>query len=113
VAAVHASQGPVLKASTRRDSALDCHSGLASRTARTLGGERRQFGRRRLRSGHGILNPARVGAYLKRNSGAGGSTAAAGNVSRRGHRDRLFHGGVTTAFRRNVWPILPQLPGTI
>jgi len=25
----------------------------------------------------------------------------------------LFHGGVTTAFRRNVWPILPQLPGTI
>jgi hypothetical protein len=45
VAAVQASQGPVLKARTRWDSALDCHSGLASRTAWRLGGERRQFRR--------------------------------------------------------------------
>jgi len=45
VAAFRASQGPMLKAGTRRDSALDCHAGLASRTARTLGDARRQFGR--------------------------------------------------------------------
>ena len=41
----HASQGPVLKAGTRRDNALNCRTGLASRTARTLGGERWQFAR--------------------------------------------------------------------
>jgi hypothetical protein len=49
VAAFHASQGPVLKAWTRRDNALNCRTGLASRTARTLGGQRR-----RARIGHGI-----------------------------------------------------------
>jgi hypothetical protein len=54
VAAFRAPQGPVLKAGTRRDSALDCHAGLASGTARTLGCARRQFGRRRLQIGHGI-----------------------------------------------------------
>jgi hypothetical protein len=54
VAAFHASQGPVLKAGTRRDNALNCRTGLASRTARTLGGERR-----RLRIGHGI-DPGKV-----------------------------------------------------
>jgi len=60
VAAFHASQGPVLKAGTRRDNALNCRTGLASRTARTLGGERR-----RLRIGHGI-DPGKVtiGDYL-------------------------------------------------
>jgi hypothetical protein len=35
----------VLKAGTRRDNALNCRTGLASRTARTLGGERWQFAR--------------------------------------------------------------------
>ena len=62
VAAVHASQGPVLKAGTRRDNALNCRTGLASRTARTLGGERR-----RLRIGHGI-DPGKVtiGDYLNK-----------------------------------------------
>jgi hypothetical protein len=45
MAAFGAPQGPMLKAGTRRDSALDCHAGLASRTARTLGDARRQFGR--------------------------------------------------------------------
>ena len=54
VAAFHASQGPVLKAGTRRDNALNCRTGLASRTARTLGGERR-----RVRIGHGI-DPGKV-----------------------------------------------------
>jgi hypothetical protein len=54
VAAFHASQSPVLKAGTRRDNALNCRTGLASRTARTLGGERR-----RLRIGHGI-DPGKV-----------------------------------------------------
>ena len=54
VAAFHASQGPVLKAGTRWDNALNCRTGLASRTARTLGGERR-----RLRIGHGI-DPGKV-----------------------------------------------------
>jgi hypothetical protein len=60
VAAFHASYGPVLKAGTRRDNALNCRTGLASRTARTLGGERR-----RLRIGHGI-DPGKVtiGDYL-------------------------------------------------
>jgi hypothetical protein len=60
VAAFHASQSPVLKAGTRRDNALNCRTGLASRTARTLGGERR-----RLRIGHGI-GPGKVtiGDYL-------------------------------------------------
>ena len=53
-AAFRASQGPMLKAGTRRDSALDCHERLASGTARKLGGARRQFGRRRLQIGHGI-----------------------------------------------------------
>ena len=53
-AAFRASQGPMLKAGTRRDSALDCHKRLASGTARKLGGARRQFGRRRLQIGHGI-----------------------------------------------------------
>ena len=50
MAAFGAPQGPMLKAGTRRDSALDRHAGLASRTARTLGGARR----RRLQIGHGI-----------------------------------------------------------
>jgi hypothetical protein len=50
---------PVLKASTRPDIALDCHAGLASRKAWTLGGARRQFGRRRLQIGHGI-DPGKV-----------------------------------------------------
>jgi len=54
VAAFHASQSPVLKAGTRRDNALNCRTGLASRTARTLGGERR-----RVRIGHGI-DPGKV-----------------------------------------------------
>ena len=73
VAAFHASQGPVLKAGTRRDNALNCRTGLASRTAWTLGGKRR-----RVRIGHGI-DPGKVtiGECVKRNSGAGGSAAAA------------------------------------
>jgi hypothetical protein len=54
VAAFHASQSPVLKAGTRRDNALNCRTGLASRTARTLGGERR-----RVRIGHGV-DPGKV-----------------------------------------------------
>jgi hypothetical protein len=85
VAAFHASQGPVLKAGTRRDNALNCRTGLASRTARTLGGERR-----RLRIGHGI-DPGQGHdcRLFKRNSGAGGSAAAAVNVSRRRPRDQL------------------------
>jgi redox-sensitive bicupin YhaK (pirin superfamily) len=62
VAAFHASQSPVLKAGTRRYNALNCRTGLASRTARTLGGERR-----RVRIGHGI-DPGKV--KFKRNSGA-------------------------------------------
>jgi hypothetical protein len=41
MAAFGAPQGPMLKAGTRRDSALDRHAGLASGTARTLGGARR------------------------------------------------------------------------
>ena len=65
VAAFHASQGPMLKAGTRRDNALNCRTGLASRTARTLGGERR-----RVLIGHGI-DPGKV--KFRRNSGAGGS----------------------------------------
>jgi hypothetical protein len=67
VAAFRAPQGPVLEAGTRRDSALDCHAGLASGTARTLGGARRQCGRRRLQIGHGI-DPGKVtnGDYLNR-----------------------------------------------
>jgi hypothetical protein len=70
--ALCAPQGPLLKAGTRRDSALDCHAGLASGTARTLGGARRQFGRRRLQIGHGI-DPGKVAIaiILKRDSGAG------------------------------------------
>jgi hypothetical protein len=36
MAAFGAPQGPMLKAGTRRDSALDRHAGLASRTARTI-----------------------------------------------------------------------------
>ena len=73
VAAFHASQGPVLKAGTRRDNALNCRTGLASRTAWTLGGKRR-----RVRIGHSI-DPGKVtiGECVKRNSGAGGSAAAA------------------------------------
>src|ERR1700736_581899 len=35
VAALCAPQGPLLKAGTRRDSALDCHAGLASRSCST------------------------------------------------------------------------------
>jgi hypothetical protein len=54
-AAFHAPQGPVLKAGPRRDSALDCHAGLASGTARTLGRTRRQFGRRRVQVGHDMI----------------------------------------------------------
>ena len=38
VAALGAPQSPMLKAGARRDSALDRHAGLASRTARTVGG---------------------------------------------------------------------------
>jgi hypothetical protein len=41
MAAFGAPQGPMLKAGTRRDSALDRDAGLASRTAWTLGGARR------------------------------------------------------------------------
>jgi hypothetical protein len=60
VAAFRAPQGPVLKAGTRRDNALDCHAGLASGTARALSGARRQFGRRRrLQIGHGV-DPSKV-----------------------------------------------------
>jgi len=64
-AAFRASQGPMLKAGTRRDSALDRHERLASGTARTLGGARRQFGRRRLQIGHGT-DPGKVtiGDYI-------------------------------------------------
>jgi hypothetical protein len=59
MAAFGAPQGPVLKAGSRGDSALDCHAGLASGTARTLGGAPRKFGRRRLQIGHGI-DPSKV-----------------------------------------------------
>jgi len=64
-AAFRASQGPMLKAGTRRDSALDRHERLASGTARKLGGARRQFGRRRLQIGHGT-DPGKVtiGDYI-------------------------------------------------
>jgi hypothetical protein len=41
IAAFGAPQGPMLKAGTRRGSALDRDAGLASRTAPTLGGARR------------------------------------------------------------------------
>jgi hypothetical protein len=66
MAAFGAPQSPMLKAGTRRDSALDRHAGLASRTARTLGGSRRW----RLQIGHGI-DPG--GDYLKPDSGRWGS----------------------------------------
>ena len=59
----------MLKAGTRRDSALDRDAGLASRTARTLGGSRRW----RLQIGHGI-DPG--GDYRKPNSGALGFPTA-------------------------------------
>jgi hypothetical protein len=67
-----APRGPVLKAETRRDSALDCHAGLASGTARMLGGARRQFRLRRLQIGHGI-DPSQGQDWrlLKPDSGAG------------------------------------------
>jgi hypothetical protein len=45
MAAFGAPQGPMLKAGPRGNNALDCHAGLASRTERTMGSARRQFGR--------------------------------------------------------------------
>jgi len=82
-AAFRASQGPMLKAGTRRDSALDCHKRLASGTARKLGGARRQFGRRRLQIGHGI-DPGKVtiGDYITGSRCWGSRAPALGRLLR-------------------------------
>jgi len=97
-AAFRASQGPMLKAGTRRDSALDCHERLASGTARKLGGARRQFGRRRLQIGHGI-DPGKVtiGDYITGSRCWGSRAPALGRHFLRARRS--VTGFVTARYR--------------
>ena len=112
-AAFRASQGPMLKAGTRRDSALDCHERLASGTARKLGGARRQFGRRRLQIGHGI-DPGKVtiGDYITGSRCWGSRAPALGRHFLRARRSgyRIRYGALQITWPCQCRRILSRPP---